>query len=467
MNFCYRLLYEVRPNINAMEWDRLKGIMFEILTRAFRFLTPYAHWCASKLERFSAALDKNYYADNVESPLNALLNAVHDIGRENDLINTKKINKVSRGVDDIGAGMKEIKQFCQRLEKRGEEQEVVKKGLDRIETNLSAKIDAGFKELGMKANELNRISAADIIYQQKLKRERNQLLAINRWQRMAWNTTKIEPPPSQTGDKGTRAWVDVEAASHFLEVVADNGYPIDEKDLKDIYISATVFAPLQEWMSAEAGGWLWLQGPPSSGTISNVSIAAAYAVTLAEQLNIPTVAYRFRADDFGLAENGQSHTVGRSVAMDRFVVMIYSFIRQLVWLLPEKVETDIDLSVARFQRLDGGTASVLDAFNLVEALICFMPKTLIIVIDGMQYIDNDEDEAVNCTWGYLDLFLGILRGAEQTRTLKVLLLSDGFCKTLSDEDVIGFQEHKEISNDEGGNRHLSEFQNLLDDEQSN
>ena len=466
LDYCYRLLYEVRPNISAVDWDRLKGIMFEIFTRAFKFLTPYAHWCASKLERFTAAFDQNYYSQNVESPLKALLDAVHDISRENDLLNTKTLNKVNRSVDDIGGDVKEIKKYCEKLEKRAEQQEMIQKRFDRIETNLSAKIDTGFKELGMKANDLNRISAADMLRQKRLEKESTQLRALNRWQRVAWNTTKIEPPPSQSADGGTRAWVDVETASHFLEVVVENGYPIDEKDLKDIYISATAFAPLQEWMSAEEGGWLWLHGPPLTGTVGNVSVAAAYAVTLTEQLNIPTVAYRFRADDFGLAENAKSDAIGRSLAMDRFVLMIYSFVRQLIWLLPEEVETDIDLSVARFQRLDGGRASLLDAFNLIEALLTLMPKALVIVIDGVQYIDNDEEEAVDCTWGYLDLFLDILREAGQSRTLKVLLSSDGLCKTLSDEDVIGFQERAEIGNDEGSNRHLSEFQNLSDAEHS-
>lgn len=79
---------------------------------------------------------------------------------------------------------------------------------------------------------------------------------------------------------------------------------------------------------------------------------------LSEQANVPLIAYRCRAEELGLGDG--------SIAMDRFVIMVYSLTRQLVWLLPETVNTTHEFSVRRFSALDATSHTLLDALNLLE-----------------------------------------------------------------------------------------------------
>lgn len=60
-------------------------------------------------------------------------------------------------------------------------------------------------------------------------------------------------------------------------------------------------------------------------------------VMTAERLKVPLIAYRSRVDDFSLPENSVSSIMERSVELDRLTLMIYSIIRQMIWLLPEAV----------------------------------------------------------------------------------------------------------------------------------
>jgi hypothetical protein len=134
--------------------------------------------------------------------------------------------------------------------------------------------------------------------------------------------------------------------------------------------------------------------------------------------------------------------------MDRFALMTYSIIRQMTWRLPEKVETEVDLSPTKFQCLDGSTKGLLVALNLIETLLSFVPQILVVVLDGFQFIDNDSGPHSDSTHGYLELFLEIFQLAGTNRAWKVLIANDGLCRALIEDDVIRLNEQVHFGDEE-------------------
>ncbi|KAJ4293630.1 hypothetical protein N0V90_008914 [Kalmusia sp. IMI 367209] len=448
LDYCSLSIFIVRsrPEVHR---DRVRAKVTGVFTLCFKFLAPYARWCASRFERFKGALNKNYYQDTVEGPLEALLARSGELERENAMQGLENLINLDGKVDGLSGDLGEVKELMKNLSKKLE---------DRDEKTSSAPLDgpailAGMasmqmeirklRELGEKANGQNELAARK--YMQEQADEQRAKKTNFHWRTAIQGLKKgAIPPPANLGSRRVRNWNDIEAASHFLEVVADTGYPIDIRQLQDFRIAPHVFQPLEDWMATQESGWLWMRGPLGHSKLSEVSTASYYTVIVSERLKIPLLSYRFKADEYGLAESVDSNTEKRSVEMDRFVLMAYSMILQMVWLLPEEVETDVDLSSARFQRLDGSTESLLDAFNLIEALLSFMPQMLIVVLDGFQFVDNDSGTYGDGTHGYLELFLEILRLAGTNRALKLLITSDGRCRTLLEEDVIHLDEQVDI-----------------------
>jgi hypothetical protein len=243
-----------------------------------------------------------------------------------------------------------------------------------------------------------------------------------------------------------------DASSHLEMFNEEKGYPLELNDTQPgLQSDPRLFERITDWTLSAESSTLWICGSIST-KLSDISLATGYMVLLAERAYIPMIAYRCRLDDPGLAQPGNDGIPVRyrSMAMDRLVALLYSLIRQLVWLLPDTIATSYDLGVDRFTTLDGSTPSLLDTLNLFEELLALAPATLMVIIDGFQLVDNDDDHLYG-TGGYLEIFLEILRKAGEIpgRTVKTLLASDGNCLILSDDENIGLDEQLHIFDDAG------------------
>jgi len=109
-------------------------------------------------------------------------------------------------------------------------------------------------------------------------------------------------PSAVTEPSALRNWDDIEAASNFLEVVAETSYPIDIRQFQDSRLVPALFDPLEDWMASQESGWLWMRGPPGHDELSEVSTTAFYAVLVNEQLEIPLPSYLSKAE-YGVAES--------------------------------------------------------------------------------------------------------------------------------------------------------------------
>lgn len=91
-----------------------------------------------------------------------------------------------------------------------------------------------------------------------------------------------------------------------------------------------------------------------------------------------------------------------------------------------------------------------------------MPKILVLVLDGFQFLDNDNEMEMDSTSGYLGLLLEIMRASGEGRVLKVLSSSDGMCRTLADETNVGVDG--QVHFDGGGKQQVLEFWDTLDED---
>lgn len=211
-----------------------------MLTLYFKFLTPYAKWCASRFERIRSAIDQDFYAQNVEEPLKSLMQGSKDLERE---IAWLRANSMDNSLD-------EIRSFHKKMEDREERRR-------SIEGNALTAIRDEFRrlneEIGKRGDEQTKLAAQVALFQKQQHTHR----ALWHCREAYWRTS-AKKLPVVAGSKAQKIvdWKDTEAASHCLEVVADNGYHADAKELEDIQVSRRPFAVLQDWLMAEDSRWL-------------------------------------------------------------------------------------------------------------------------------------------------------------------------------------------------------------------
>ncbi|KAL3481763.1 hypothetical protein BJX99DRAFT_253288 [Aspergillus californicus] len=432
-------ILDICATADTTDKARVQAKVAGVLTVVLKFLIPYTRWCRSRFDRFRNSLNRNYYDDHVAGALSGLESQMMLLNQEQLSHMHKKLN----------VHMERDWKMNQRRKKQekdaGDADE--KRWTELLET---------LRTVGENGINLNKVTAEkeSLIAEKKRFEQyrRDKLAELNKskvthlWQ---WSVRKASMATKSTTPQGTileQTWEEIEAASSHLEAVADNGYPIDLPGTDDVRVSQPISERLHDWIAQDSSQWLWLCRYGNSDQISEVSIAAFYIYMLCKRLQSPLLAYRLQVDDMGLPESPGRGDNERSLALDRFTMMVYSLIRQLVWLLPERFAAQgQQFSQERFVCLDGSTSSVLDALNLVEELLVLMPEPLVCVVDGFEYIDNDLD--VNGTSGYLDIFLGIFRRAGGRKKMKMLVCSDGYCKSLLDEDNIEVTEQLHITSD--------------------
>ncbi len=127
--------------------------------------------------------------------------------------------------------------------------------------------------------------------------------------------------------------------------------------------------------------------------------------------------------------------------------MIYSVVIQLIWLLPEKFCTDVDLSSDRFNQLDRSIRTLPHALLLMEDLLTLVPQLLVVILDGVQLCEDGRDDEQG-TGMFLNFFLAILKNSMEGRVAKVLFTTDGICRNLWRK--LDPQEQLDVMNEAGG-----------------
>jgi hypothetical protein len=117
---------------------------------------------------------------------------------------------------------------------------------------------------------------------------------------------------------------------------------------------------------------LWIMGAQEHRYPSSTSMVAASVVKSAIDINIPLV--HIFCDWPGKNE-------------EKVIVnILYSIIRQLVNILPSKVETCSDFSTIRFGNLDGSFQTWDEALSICAELFIEVPSPLLVVVDGIEHV---------------------------------------------------------------------------------
>ena len=192
-----------------------------------------------------------------------------------------------------------------------------------------------------------------------------------------------------------------------------------------------VIMQLQEWGAATTSQSLWVVGSFESHYPSSTTAIAVKVVTSAQTLDIPVVCY--------LCAPARPCSHDDDLAEATVIDFLYSMIRQMICLLPLELETRANLSKTRFSRLDGEMDTFTTGLSLLEALIKLAPKTLLIIVDGLEQLDDCiVAEEVEEILGILQDSVASSLTSKDKRLLKTLYTTTGSCGILEslDEDTL-------------------------------
>jgi hypothetical protein len=184
---------------------------------------------------------------------------------------------------------------------------------------------------------------------------------------------------------------------------------------------------IQEWGGSTTSQSLWVVGRFEQFYPTSTTAIAVKVVTSAQALQVPVICYLCHPN----SNCGQDDDAAESVVMD----LIYSMIRQLIYLLPRDVHSSANLGKTRFSRLNGEISSFWRAMKLLYSLIDLAPKTLLIVIDGLEQLDDSVvAEEVEEMLEFLQEVVSESSSGSEKRLLKILFTTAGPSEILENLD---------------------------------
>lgn len=73
--------------------------------------------------------------------------------------------------------------------------------------------------------------------------------------------------------------------------------------------------------------------------------------------------------------------------------LLYALLRQLVEILPPRLDTTVDFSESRFAKLDGSLKTWSEAIELLGDLLSALKGIVFCVIDGLHWLDGEGTDA--------------------------------------------------------------------------
>ncbi len=215
-------------------------------------------------------------------------------------------------------------------------------------------------------------------------------------------------------------------------------------ELSTAVVEHEIVEVVRDWCFALASRALWIQGRFEETHPSNTSAIAAKVINAVRQMAIPFLAFFFHVDD------GTGEDLGTMVASpcknqeaSMAVDCVYSLIRQLINQLPRDVELPGKNWKARFESLDGSLETFDAALKILEQLLQQAPDTLLIIIDGVEQVDDSE--AQQPVSELLLLLQEMTSETKEERVVKTFYTTAGPSDVLEglDEDILQCVEAEE------------------------
>ena len=397
---------------SAASTNGLVGIVVQLFTRIFRFLVPYMKWTQSKWERFGKSLNKNYYEQNVQIPLEEVKKYSEYLKREAGVQNSKILvhtevlaeQSVTKG-EEIFEHLKIVEMMIAKRDATIMVSNISDTDLQSIVERVLGKIRIGDRGQGMLI-----ANSEETTY-----RQRNEVLSqLPQNHFDTRSSSKVADVDQQMTAIRELTFIEVEKRSQILGTTTTAF--IGETSRTPQKTSSKAHLALQEWLSASESRVLWIYGSPNTSKPSNLSLSSAFVVSTITHGKLPLIAHQCRSPES---------------EMGALISLVYSVIIQLIWLLPENFSTDKDFGSELFNSLNRSRETLSRALCLMEDLFTLAPRLLIVVVDGIQLcedglaLDNEQGTGM-----YLNLFSQILKNGGKTRVLKTLFTTDGLCDNL-------------------------------------
>lgn len=162
-------------------------------------------------------------------------------------------------------------------------------------------------------------------------------------------------------------------------------------ELTTAFFDVETVEAVRDWGQATTSQALWIRGRFEETHPSNISAIAVKVINTVRKMSIPVLVFFFHIDD-GIGENLGTAVVspcksqGASLAVD----CVYSLIRQLINQLPRHVELPGKNWKTPFNNLDGSLKTFDTALKILEQLLRQAPDTLLIIVDGVEQVDDSE-----------------------------------------------------------------------------
>lgn len=192
---------------------------------------------------------------------------------------------------------------------------------------------------------------------------------------------------------------DINLDSHFgIEDVVINSRHLEDYFCRSrVRLSPDDFGPiaggeeavtrLSEWSQGLHPPMLWFEGPTlEADDFENplTSIAAKFvSMVAAHQLEV--ISY--------FCEVPRASTDHNTPEAEGAISLLYALLRQLVEKLPPRLDTAVDLSEARFKKLDGSMNNWTEAIELLGDVLSVLRGVVFCVIDGLHWLDGEGTDA--------------------------------------------------------------------------
>jgi hypothetical protein len=194
----------------------------------------------------------------------------------------------------------------------------------------------------------------------------------------------------------------------------------------ELSLNTELFSRIQSWATSSDTQTIWIQGYSQTAIPSRNTLTGAYIVSIAHNAKIPVIAY-FCQHPMETRRSPYVSKTNQRDAVARSIHMVCSLISQLLELLPAGIiESEIDLGHERFASIFSTSESLPIAISLLRDSISIGPQLLFCIIDGLQWVEQEKQDA-------LRPLVNMLKWEPRdNRVLKVLYSTDGFVDVLRD-----------------------------------
>ncbi|KAH6995839.1 hypothetical protein BKA56DRAFT_472670, partial [Ilyonectria sp. MPI-CAGE-AT-0026] len=207
-------------------------------------------------------------------------------------------------------------------------------------------------------------------------------------------------------------------------------------------VAIPTLSRLERWSTGSASHMLWIEGLPNGAdrVYNCMSLLSASIISCASHSGVPVISY--------FCELPREHQLrpdsDESKTRQGLMALVSALLRQMVEHLPPVVETEIDLTEARFRLLDGTSKPKPwdDAMAMFRELATLMPEKVFCVIDGLNRFDGYYDKS---TEPCLAELIQVLRDCN----FKVLWTTSGRSGALTEH--ISFSEALHLQNYKASN----------------